>query len=59
MPDRPPNRDSRADAGAATKVSPTWLRPFANRRKWRDSWESVVYCSELCRLLKTYRPAGP
>ena len=31
---------------------------FANRRKWRDSWESVVYCSERCRRAKTPRPPG-
>jgi hypothetical protein len=24
-------------------------RPFAWRKKWRDDWEQVKYCSEACR----------
>ncbi|MEQ8285493.1 DUF2256 domain-containing protein [Thalassospira sp.] len=24
-------------------------RPFSWRRKWKDCWESVRYCSDKCR----------
>jgi len=24
-------------------------RPFAWRKKWRDCWDEVRYCSERCR----------
>ncbi|WP_370654058.1 DUF2256 domain-containing protein [Methylophaga sp.] len=24
-------------------------RPFSWRKKWRDCWEQVLYCSERCR----------
>jgi hypothetical protein len=31
------------------KVCPVCGRPFAWRRKWRDCWPAVRYCSERCR----------
>ncbi|WP_152053638.1 DUF2256 domain-containing protein [Tautonia marina] len=48
MPDRPRKRD-RAEKPGESKVCPVCQRPFSNRRKWRDCWEQVVYCSERCR----------
>ncbi|THK41407.1 MULTISPECIES: DUF2256 domain-containing protein [Methylophaga] len=24
-------------------------RPFSWRKKWRECWEQVLYCSERCR----------
>ncbi|MEW4571252.1 DUF2256 domain-containing protein [Tautonia sp. JC769] len=30
-------------------MCPVCRRPFSNRRKWRDCWEQVVYCSDRCR----------
>ncbi|WP_169974505.1 DUF2256 domain-containing protein [Tautonia rosea] len=48
MPDRQRKRD-RAEPSGESKVCPVCRRPFSNRRKWRDCWEQVVYCSERCR----------
>ncbi|MBA3609973.1 MAG: DUF2256 domain-containing protein [Rubrobacter sp.] len=31
------------------KVCPVCGRPFRWRKKWRDDWDSVVYCSARCR----------
>ncbi|NCO19214.1 MAG: DUF2256 domain-containing protein [Gammaproteobacteria bacterium] len=28
-------------------------RPFSWRRKWRDCWDEVRYCSERCRRNRT------
>jgi len=33
----------------ATKVCPVCGRPFQWRKKWKDVWEVVRYCSERCR----------
>jgi hypothetical protein len=33
----------------ATKVCPVCGRPFQWRKKWKDVWEEVRYCSERCR----------
>jgi hypothetical protein len=32
-----------------TKVCAGCQRPFAWRKRWRDCWEEVRYCSEHCR----------
>ena len=32
-----------------TKVCPVCGRPFQWRRKWKDVWDDVRYCSERCR----------
>ncbi|MDE2996114.1 MAG: DUF2256 domain-containing protein [Bacteroidota bacterium] len=31
------------------KVCPVCERPFVWRRKWKDVWAEVRYCSERCR----------
>ncbi|SFB79449.1 hypothetical protein SAMN05660443_0172 [Marinospirillum celere] len=31
------------------KVCPICKRPFAWRKKWRNNWEAVIYCSKACR----------
>jgi hypothetical protein len=33
----------------ATKVCPVCGRSFQWRKKWKDVWEEVRYCSERCR----------
>lgn len=35
------------------KMCPVCNRPFAWRKRWERVWESVVYCSERCRRLKS------
>lgn len=32
-----------------TKVCPVCGRPFQWRRKWKQVWDEVRYCSERCR----------
>ena len=32
-----------------TKVCAVCGRPFQWRRKWKDVWDEVRYCSERCR----------
>lgn len=41
-----------------TKVCPVCNRKFEWRRKWKDDWENVKYCSERCRRNK-YRNRVP
>ncbi|MBO6494711.1 MULTISPECIES: DUF2256 domain-containing protein [Roseivirga] len=36
-----------------TKICPVCNRPFEWRKKWRNCWQEVVYCSEKCRRNKT------
>ncbi|MAT14096.1 MAG: hypothetical protein CMJ46_02365 [Planctomyces sp.] len=31
------------------KICAACGRPFAMRKKWRNCWERVKYCSERCR----------
>lgn len=31
------------------KICPVCLRPFAWRKKWKDVWHEVRYCSDACR----------
>jgi hypothetical protein len=42
----------------ATKVCPVCGRPFQWRKKWKDVWEEVRYCSERCRRRRS-RAADP
>ncbi|WP_165246681.1 DUF2256 domain-containing protein [Paludisphaera soli] len=35
-----------------TKVCPTCGRPFTWHRRWRLTWDQIVYCSERCRRSK-------
>ncbi|MDO7875915.1 DUF2256 domain-containing protein [Hymenobacter sp. ASUV-10] len=35
-----------------TKICRTCGRPFEWRKKWRDCWNDVKYCSEKCRRNK-------
>ena len=32
------------------KICPVCGRPFAWRKKWERDWESVIYCSDKCRM---------
>ncbi|MCB0287532.1 MAG: DUF2256 domain-containing protein [Calditrichaeota bacterium] len=32
-----------------TKICINCNRPFKWRRKWKNCWDSVKYCSERCR----------
>ncbi|MCP9783488.1 DUF2256 domain-containing protein [Cyanobium sp. WKJ7-Wakatipu] len=36
-----------------TKICPVCERPFQWRRKWREVWDEVRYCSERCRRQRT------
>uniref|UniRef100_UPI004049D413 DUF2256 domain-containing protein n=1 Tax=Cyanobium sp. TaxID=2164130 RepID=UPI004049D413 len=36
-------------ADRPTKVCAVCGRPFQWRKKWKDVWEAVRYCSERCR----------
>ena len=30
--------------------------PFKWRKRWRNNWENVIYCSERCRRKKSSLP---
>lgn len=32
-----------------TKICPVCLRPFSWRKKWKNNWQDVKYCSERCK----------
>jgi hypothetical protein len=34
------------------KICPTCGRPFVWRKKWRNTWDTVIYCSDGCRKYK-------
>ncbi|MGB7565437.1 MAG: DUF2256 domain-containing protein [Prochlorococcaceae cyanobacterium] len=36
-------------ADRPTKVCPVCGRPFQWRKKWKDVWDEVRYCSDRCR----------
>ncbi|WP_073953489.1 DUF2256 domain-containing protein [Thalassospira sp. TSL5-1] len=36
-------------ADLPTKTCPVCQRSFAWRKKWKDCWPDVKYCSERCR----------
>lgn len=42
-----------------TKVCPVCGRPFTWRKKWRQVWDDVRYCSERCRRHKHSNPTRP
>ncbi|MDX1627028.1 MAG: DUF2256 domain-containing protein [Wenzhouxiangellaceae bacterium] len=44
---RSPRQSSRSPLDR--KTCPVCRRPFEWRRKWRDCWDEVRYCSERCR----------
>ncbi|TWT94615.1 DUF2256 domain-containing protein [Stieleria varia] len=33
-------------------------RPFTWRKKWKDVWHEVRYCSERCRRVRTRKEKG-
>ncbi|MEM9357173.1 MAG: DUF2256 domain-containing protein [Pseudomonadota bacterium] len=39
------------------KLCPVCQRPFFWRKKWKNNWDDIIYCSERCRRnkLKPYR----
>ncbi|MEF8833360.1 MAG: DUF2256 domain-containing protein [Halofilum sp. (in: g-proteobacteria)] len=39
----------RRKADLPSKTCRVCGRPFRWRRRWRDCWDQVVYCSERCR----------
>jgi len=43
----------------ATKVCPVCGRPFQWRKKWKDVWQEVRYCSERCRRRRRASGAAP
>ena len=36
-----------------SKICPVCERPFSWRRKWREDWEDVKYCSKRCRGMRS------
>ncbi|WP_071819963.1 DUF2256 domain-containing protein [Acaryochloris marina] len=32
-----------------TKICPVCGLPFTWRKKWRNCWDDVIYCSKKCR----------
>ena len=34
------------------KICPVCERPFVWRKKWRNHWDDVKYCSERCKRQK-------
>lgn len=38
-----------AKANLPEKTCPVCQRPFVWRKKWRNVWEEVRYCSDACR----------
>ncbi len=36
-----------------SKICPVCKFPFNWRKKWKNCWENVIYCSEKCRRNKT------
>ena len=41
-----------------SKVCPVCNRPFSIRKKWKDNFDSVIYCSDLCRKKKKSSSSG-
>ncbi len=38
-----------------SKICVVCNRPFSWRKKWEKNWESVVYCSDKCRKIKSQK----
>ncbi len=36
-------------ANRPTKICPVCGRPFQWRKKWKNVWDEVLYCSDRCR----------
>ncbi|MDC3232135.1 DUF2256 domain-containing protein [Prochlorococcus sp. AH-716-A09] len=36
-----------------SKICPVCNRPFNWRKKWKDCWKEVKYCSNRCRNRKS------
>ncbi|MBJ57535.1 MAG: hypothetical protein CMP24_04785 [Rickettsiales bacterium] len=36
-----------------TKICLRCNRPFNWRKKWRNNWNEVLYCSKKCRSIKS------
>ncbi|MEO0405805.1 MAG: DUF2256 domain-containing protein [Cyanobacteria bacterium P01_A01_bin.135] len=49
---------NRAKADLPTKICPVCQRPFTWRKKWKDCWDEVKYCSERCRRRRSERQGG-
>ncbi|MCK2165230.1 DUF2256 domain-containing protein [Thalassospira xiamenensis] len=45
-------------ANLPNKVCMTCHRSFAWRRKWRDCWDDVKYCSARCRDHREHNKGG-
>ncbi|MGQ9896673.1 MAG: DUF2256 domain-containing protein [Acidobacteriota bacterium] len=41
------------------KVCPMCGRPFRWRKKWRHTWERVIYCSKACAERKRPKTSFP
>jgi hypothetical protein len=46
----------RQKADLPEKLCATCGRPFVWRKKWRNVWEEVRYCSARCRAARVARP---
>ncbi|MFM7548450.1 MAG: DUF2256 domain-containing protein [Cyanobacteriota bacterium] len=44
-------------ADRPSKVCAVCGRPFQWRRRWKDVWEEVRYCSERCRRRRSPDPS--
>jgi len=39
----------------STKTCPVCNRPFEWRKKWKNCWDDVIYCSKRCSNRKSKR----
>ncbi|MBO8222314.1 DUF2256 domain-containing protein [Prochlorococcus marinus str. XMU1401] len=39
----------------STKTCPVCNRPFEWRKKWKNCWDDVIYCSKRCSNRKSQR----
>lgn len=42
-----------------SKICPVCQRPFEWRKKWKDCWDEVKYCSERCRRRRSEASSEP
>lgn len=35
-----------------SKICPVCKRPFTIRKKWKNNFENIIYCSDKCRKNK-------
>jgi hypothetical protein len=38
-----------------SKICPVCGKPFNWRKSWRNTWESVIYCSDRCRERRSHK----